>query len=101
MERGLTVPDPVELGDRVGTEMKLPGKRLSGKDLPADELSIGKVARVELVIPGRVLDAALGSAAPGLVHHQEDPRELQKRDPFTCGLRPDLPCLIGSVRAVL
>ena len=101
MECSLAVPDPVELGDRVGTEMKLPGKRLSGKDLPADELAIGKVSRVELVIPCGVLDSALGSAAPGLVHHQEDPGELRKRDPFTCGLRPELPCLIGSVRAVL
>ena len=101
MEGSLTVPYPVELGDGVGTKMKLPGKRLSGKDLPADELSIGKVSRVELVKPGRVLYAALGSAAPGLVHHQEDPGELRKRDPFTCGLRPELPCLIGSVRAVL
>ena len=101
MERGLTVPDPVELGDGVGTEMKLPGKRLSGKDLPADELAIGKVSRVELVIPGRVLDSALGCAPPGLIHHQEHPGELRKRDPFTCGLRSELPCLIGRVRAVL
>ena len=101
MERGLTVPGPVELGDGVGTEMKLPGKRLSGEDLPADELSIGKVTRMELVIPGRVLDAALGSAAPGLVHHKEYPGELRKRDLFTRGLRPELPCLIGSVQAVL
>lgn len=101
MEGSLAVPYPVELGDRVGTKMKLPGKRFSGKNLPADELAIGKVSRVELVIPGRVLDSALGSASPGLVHHQEDPGELLKRDPFTCGLRPELPCLIGSVRAVL
>ena len=88
MERGLTVPYPVELGNRVGTEMKLPGKRLSGKNLLADELSIGKITRVELVIPGRVLDSALGSAPPGLAHHKEDPGELRKRDTFTCGLRP-------------
>ena len=43
MERGLTLPDPVELGDGVGTKMKLPGKRLSVKHLP-------HAAKIEAVI---------------------------------------------------